>query len=718
MRRTLIHRKGFARGVAVTTAAVALAGVLGPVTAYAVPATATAAPAPTPAPPAAGSLAAKPQSLAPAVPQETTDAKATALSESSDVEKVRAVREIEVGEATDEWLMLTDKNFVFKVYDTINADKFPLTKAEAYRVYRIVVNQADAPDATAFIRTGVFDFAGRDRIAYADRQEAARQAKEARQKAAAWAEIPADAAMIDGTDQNFVYQVWRRSTGPKVKAGAGEAWGGDATAWKTFITTTIYSLHLEDQRDAIEKAKQEDAEKARILAAKLAKKNAVAVLAVTAPDAWSDLSDDNFIRQLLTLPELAQPRHIEITNAANAALRSTDPAVWKAFIDTGIYDADKRDAAREKAAREEADRQKVREIKAKAEQSRLRPRLVAAANAALAGTPADVTQFLAEGQYNTLAQALMTTTPTVKGWFVRSDGGDAWITPGTPSATAGEGKLGAATWKVVSGLADPACFSFESSGHVGSYLRQQDMRVKLHASDGSDQFKKDATWCPKAGLTGSGVSLESKALPGRFLRHINGSLWAANDSGANWWDGNLDVYKADATWNVVDPDPNITTPIMLRWYNDDAFRGFVGNPKAAEVVDGPVRFREFANATTYWSQATGAKYIWGPILEKYKASLGYKARLPIDDSWSTPSKPGAFQHFENGLSIYWSQSTGAHMVYGAIRDHWQKLGWENSYLGFPTTDESPAGNLRRSTFQFGNIDHDPSNGGRTWDYRV
>ncbi|SDY30121.1 Short repeat-containing protein of unknown function [Amycolatopsis xylanica] len=695
MRRTVITRGWSVRvGAAVVTAA-ALAGLVTPSAGYAA---VTAPPPP------------------PSVPQESTDAAATALAEASDVEKVKAVRAIEVGEATDEWLMLTDKNFVFKVYDKISADKFPQTKAEAYRVYRIVVDRPDAPDATAFIRTGVFDFADRDRIEYARRQEEARLAREARQKAAAWAEIPADAAMLDGTDQNFVYQVWRRSTGPKVKAGAADAWGGDATAWKTFITTTIYTLHTQDQRDAIEKARQEDAEKARILAAQLAKKNAAAILAITAPEPWTNLTDDNFIRQLLTTQELAQPRHVEILNAANAALRSSDPAVWKAFIDTGIYDADKRDAAREKAAREEADRQLVREIKAKAEQSRLRPRLVAAAAAALAGTPADVTKFLSEGQYAVLAQSLMATTPGAKGWYVRSGGGDAWITPGTPGA-AGEAKLGESTWKTVAGLADPACYSFESAGHVGSYLRQQDMRVKLHASDGSDQFKLDATWCPKAGLTGSGVTLESKALPGRFMRHINAQIWAANDSGQNWWDGNLDVYKADATWNIVDPDPIISTPLILRWYNDDALRTKIGNPKSPEVVENGVRYRDYANGRLYWKADRGeARMLSGAIIPVFDSLgrfdiNGSPAPLAIDQS-TCADGTGQFVHYipERMMSIFWSPSTGAHWVLGAIRDKWASMGWERSELGYPTSDEYDIPGGRRSDFQKGSITWDSATG--------
>jgi hypothetical protein len=642
----------------------------------------------------------------PEIPPEVADPAAITLPESTEVEKVRAVRAIEVGEATDEWLMLSDKNFVFKVYDKVSPDKYPLTKAEAYRVYRIMVDTADAPDATAFIRTGIHDFVDRDHIEYARRQEEARQAREARQKAAAFAEIPADTAMLDGNDQNFVYQVWRRSTGPKVRDGAADAWGGDATVWKTFITTTIYPLHIADQRDAIEKAKQESEEKARELAAKQAKKNATAVLAIIAPEGWLTLSDDNFIRQLLTTPELAQPRHLEIANAANAALRSTVPADWKAFIETGIHEADKRDAAREKAAREEADRQKVREIKAKAEAGRLRPRLVAAAAAALAGTPVDVTRFLAETQYTVLNQSLMATTAGHRGWYVRAAGGDGSLTPGRPSVIAADAPLGAATWKVVTGLADPACYSFESATSVSSYLRQQDYRVKLHASDGSDQYKNDATWCAKPGLSGSGVSLESKALPGRFLRHINGQLWAANNSGQFSWD-HKDTYTQDATWETSAPDPLISTPLTLRYLNDPGLRTRIGNPKAAEVLDRDVRLRDYEHGRLYWKQGHEVRMLSGPIIGLFDAlgrydAGGTPASLAIDQT-VCPDGVGQYVHYnpERQMSIYWSPATGAHWVLGAIRDAWASRGWERSALGYPTSGEFDIPGGRRSNFQNG-----------------
>ena len=40
--------------------------------------------------------------------------------------------------------------------------------------------------------------------------------------------------------------------------------------------------------------------------------------------------------------------------------------------------------------------------------------------------------------------------------------------------------------------------------------------------------------------------------------------------------------------------------------------------------------------------------------------------FPITSEIPTSQKPGAYNHFQNG-SIYWSPSTGAHMIRGGIR---------------------------------------------------
>lgn len=47
------------------------------------------------------------------------------------------------------------------------------------------------------------------------------------------------------------------------------------------------------------------------------------------------------------------------------------------------------------------------------------------------------------------------------------------------------------------------------------------------------------------------------------------------------------------------------------------------------------------------------------------------------------------QYTNNGFTrgIYWSPSTGAHVVQGGVREQWGSLGWENSQQGYPISDE-------------------------------
>ncbi|MEQ0565811.1 AbfB domain-containing protein [Amycolatopsis sp. NEAU-NG30] len=647
-------------------------------------------------------------------PAASTSATAAQLPEATQEEKVNAIRTLGF-DIDNSWLVLRDRDFVFKIFDTTDEMKNTLVKAAALQAYR----DGDAA-ATQFIRTDIYALDRQDKENYARTKLERDQARKLKQSAAALIAMPVTDQQLDLGYRDFIYDMWRFVTGyPKVKAGLLDAFGADEPAQKVFLASGLLAAKRQDQQDAIDadKAKTE-ADKARD-AARNARANAATVVLLQTTDAMLDLPDDFFIRKLLEKAVAGS----EVAKAAQAALNSSAAADWRAFLVTGIFAADKRDVeiARERKAAE--DRQRLLQLKAKAEAGGMRPRLVAAAAAALAGGADAVAAFLAKDvqQAGLLDQALEVTTPGYKGRYVQSSGGDAWTATGD-AGTSGTAKVGAATWTVTEGLADPDCFSLKSTEVEGAYLRIKDLRVQLAANDGTDAFKRDATWCSKPGLSGTGVSLEVKSQPGRFLRHVNAQMWAANNSGANWFDADR-LFLEDASWAVVGPDPVVTTPITTRWLNDDAFHAAVGNPKADEVYDAngvnglPVRYRDFDKARVYFSDAAGVHAVSGAALEKYKSVGEYHWLLPIIDTTGTPDGIGSYTHFQNGASIYWSPNTGAHLVYGAIRTWWENLGWEKSYLGYPLTDESPAGNLRRSTFEHGNIDHDPATG-RTWDYRV
>ena len=78
------------------------------------------------------------------------------------------------------------------------------------------------------------------------------------------------------------------------------------------------------------------------------------------------------------------------------------------------------------------------------------------------------------------------------------------------SANPSPAELGSVEFWVRDGLADSRCVSLESVATPGQWLRHQGFRLRLSANAGTDLFKSDATFCPEAGLAGTGVTLRSK----------------------------------------------------------------------------------------------------------------------------------------------------------------------------------------------------------------
>jgi len=86
------------------------------------------------------------------------------------------------------------------------------------------------------------------------------------------------------------------------------------------------------------------------------------------------------------------------------------------------------------------------------------------------------------------------------------------------SNTAGT-QVASTQFVVRDGLADASCVSLESVAVPGQVLRQESDHLILGTSDGSAAFNTAATFCPQAGLNGSGVSLRSQTPADRALRH-------------------------------------------------------------------------------------------------------------------------------------------------------------------------------------------------------
>jgi len=78
---------------------------------------------------------------------------------------------------------------------------------------------------------------------------------------------------------------------------------------------------------------------------------------------------------------------------------------------------------------------------------------------------------------------------------------------------------------------------------------------------------------------------------------------------------------------------------------------------------------------------------------------------PIDDAHPTPNGDGRYQHYQGG-SVYENMQLGgpgAHIIYGGIRGTWANMGWERSWLSWPTSDELPFPGGRIQYFQRGKM---------------
>ncbi|EOO24985.1 hypothetical protein IIU_06558 [Bacillus cereus VD133] len=125
--------------------------------------------------------------------------------------------------------------------------------------------------------------------------------------------------------------------------------------------------------------------------------------------------------------------------------------------------------------------------------------------------------------------------------------------------------------------------------------------------------------------------------------------------------------------------------------SDPTKQPFLGLPISDEEVFtlNPGRVSRFDNADIYWDANIGAHEIHGDIRgywEYLQGKAGQYLGLPRTDETVTPDGEGRYNHFDNG-SIYWKNGIGPHWIHGEILKRWSYLGYERSYLGYPTSDE-------------------------------
>lgn len=133
--------------------------------------------------------------------------------------------------------------------------------------------------------------------------------------------------------------------------------------------------------------------------------------------------------------------------------------------------------------------------------------------------------------------------------------------------------------------------------------------------------------------------------------------------------------------------------IVRRWSELGGERGILGPMASDEMAthDKVGTFQQFANGIIVWHRDVGAFEVYGAILERYSQLGGSTWGYPTTGE-TAAANGGRFNHFRNletggDLSIYWSEQTGAHEIYGYIRSAWADDKWENGVVGYPTSGE-------------------------------
>lgn len=118
---------------------------------------------------------------------------------------------------------------------------------------------------------------------------------------------------------------------------------------------------------------------------------------------------------------------------------------------------------------------------------------------------------------------------------------------------------------------------------------------------------------------------------------------------------------------------------------------------------------DFAGGKMFYTTDTGAKYVYGPILDKYESvggpggsDLGFPTINEVPGLAGPDSRVATFSASDKPV-IFWTPDHGAFVVRGPLNAAWDRLGSSGGVLGAPIGDETYDGDLTAQKFSGGQI---------------
>lgn len=160
---------------------------------------------------------------------------------------------------------------------------------------------------------------------------------------------------------------------------------------------------------------------------------------------------------------------------------------------------------------------------------------------------------------------------------------------------------------------------------------------------------------------------------------------------------------------VASPIGDAEAAIMAAWDKAGGDTSPLGARKGDVYPVGDGFALDFDGGKMFFTPATGAKFAYGPVLDKYESlggpagsDLGFPTINEVPGLAGPDSRVITFSASDKPV-IFWTPEHGPHVVRGALNTAWDKLGSSGGVLGVPVGDETYSGEVSSQNFSGGQV---------------
>ncbi|WP_406816251.1 LGFP repeat-containing protein [Mycobacterium sp. M23085] len=160
---------------------------------------------------------------------------------------------------------------------------------------------------------------------------------------------------------------------------------------------------------------------------------------------------------------------------------------------------------------------------------------------------------------------------------------------------------------------------------------------------------------------------------------------------------------------VASPIGDAEAAMMAAWDKAGGDTSPLGARKGDVYPVGDGFALDFDGGKMFFTPATGAKFAYGPVLDKYEqlggpagSDLGFPTINEVPGLSGPDSRVITFSASDKPV-IFWTPEHGPFVVRGALNTAWDKLGSSGGVLGVPVGDETYNGEVSSQKFSGGQV---------------